>query len=124
MLWDGLSPAIVLAKTVLEMARKGVASVPLPAEVDRARIVRLLSVFVSQLDSVAGPGEPNHEICKQASSAVSYALDELLKGPQAHPGASLGTEDGAAVLDEFDPGEWASLIDWAGGHHQSDWPFV
>ncbi|KAJ4156053.1 hypothetical protein LMH87_001267 [Akanthomyces muscarius] len=130
MLWDGLSPAIVLARQLLDMARNGpdVAVASSPPDMDRARIVRILSVFVSQLESVAAPGEPNYDLCKQAGMAISYALDESLRGPQARTtsdeaSASVNVSD-ADTLDEFDLSEWTGMIDWAGGHGQGDWPIA
>ncbi|OAA73006.1 Zn(2)-C6 fungal-type DNA-binding domain protein [Akanthomyces lecanii RCEF 1005] len=130
MLWDGLSPAIVLARQLLNMARNGpdVAAASLPPDMDRARIVRILSVFVSQLESVAAPGEPNYDLCKQAGMAISYALDESLRGPQAQTtsdkASALVDVSDADVLEEFDLSEWAGMIDWAGGHGQGDWPIA
>ena len=130
MLWDGLSPAIVLARQLLDMARNGpdVAVASLPLDMDRARIVRILSVFVSQLESVAAPGEPNYDLCKQAGMAISYALDESLCGPQVQTtsneaSASVDVSD-TDILDEFDLSEWTGMIDWAGGHGQEDWPIA
>lgn len=123
MLWDGLSPAIVLSKKLLEIGRKGSDAVPLPLDMDRARIVRILSVFVSQLESVAAPGEPNYDICKQANMAISYALDALLKGPQTNQeNGDLMHAVSADLLGEFDRSEWAGMIDWMGGHTRIDWP--
>ncbi|TQV98509.1 fungal specific transcription factor [Cordyceps javanica] len=124
MLWDGLSPAIVLARQLLEMARTGPDSVALPRDMDRARIVRILSVFVSQLESVAAPGEPNYDVCKQAGAAVSYALDESLRGPQTHSKGKKASADAihTDALEELDLSYWAGMIDWAGGHDQGDWP--
>lgn len=71
MLWDFLSPAIVLSRKLLEIGRNDPNAVLLPPDMDRARMTRILSVFVSQLESVAAPGELNYDICKLANMAIS-----------------------------------------------------
>lgn len=95
---------------------------------DHARIVRILSVFVAQLESVAAPGEPNFDLCGQAGTAISYALDESLRRPQPQTtgDATLAPVEArdADALEEFDLSEWAGMIDWAGGHGQGDWPMA
>lgn len=127
MLWDGLSPAIALAQAAQTIARKGSAAVHLPPGLDRARLVRLLSVFVSELESITGPAEPNFEMCERARGAISRTLDELLNAPTTFTDAAavtlstpmvlmpgFMTPDGlhSDVWEGLDMSAWAGMFDW------------
>ncbi|CEJ93316.1 hypothetical protein VHEMI08910 [[Torrubiella] hemipterigena] len=132
LVWDGLSPAITLSKAVQKMAREEKEDVILPPDVDRARIIRLLSVFVSDLEGISEPGEPTYEVCERARASISGALDELLSGPQLEVHATIAPKTtapqniGAAMLggpdrvntatmdgwDWFGDADWANMMDW------------
>lgn len=114
------------------MAREGQGAVKLPSDIDRARIIRLLSVFVSDLEGISGPGEPNYEVCERARAAISGALDELLSGPhlESHPPATKNVE--TALLDgqeQANPtmgawdwfgedADWTNMMDWTNMYTQ------
>ena len=121
-----------MVKAAKNLAKSGPHASPLPPELDRSRLIRTLSVFVSQLESISGPGEPNYDICIQASKAISRTLDELLNPSLAYLGpASTGTSTaqfadldnvdlgtiGADAVngnfwDGFDVSNWANSVDW------------
>lgn len=92
-------------------------------------LIRSLSVFVSQLESICGPGEANYDLCIQASKAISRTLDEVLDPPQyastpapATPAQSAVMNDNLGMMDldvlnpesweNFDLSAWAKNIDW------------
>lgn len=83
---------------MLELLRQshepGPHAVPLP----RAELIRNLSVFVSFLSWVAGPGHGNHYTCKQAEQKLSRILDQLLD-PQ--PAQQHVVDDCTSGLDDF-----------------------
>ncbi|KAK6434013.1 hypothetical protein LTR95_009801 [Oleoguttula sp. CCFEE 5521] len=68
----------------------------LPGELDRASLIRNLSVFLSDLESVCGPGSLNHEYCTQAAKAISATLDSVLNG-------TVASDDFAAALTPATP---------------------
>nr|OQO31747.1 hypothetical protein B0A51_00649 [Rachicladosporium sp. CCFEE 5018] len=68
----------------------------LPEELDRASLIRNLSVFLSDLESVCGPGSLNHEYCTQAAKAISATLDSVLNG-------TVASDDFAAALTPATP---------------------
>ncbi|KAK4505168.1 hypothetical protein PRZ48_003131 [Zasmidium cellare] len=73
----GLPAAGVLVNALLEVARsKGTQS--LPEGLNRAFIIRQLSVFISHLESIYNPGDPNYTICLNAAKAISRTLDDAL----------------------------------------------
>ncbi|EFR02296.1 hypothetical protein MGYG_05294 [Nannizzia gypsea CBS 118893] len=116
----GLSPAIVLAKAAQNLAR-GVPHRPLlPPELDHSKLIRTLSVFISHLESISGPGEPNHDICVQASKTITKMLDELLNPSLTSlDSASTGTPTTQlANLDDMTLGimgaDTINGIDWGG----------
>lgn len=72
-----LAAAGVLVNALLEVARsKGTQS--LPDGLNRAFIIRQLSVFISHLESIYNPGDPNYTICLNAAKAISRTLDDAL----------------------------------------------
>lgn len=112
------------------MATHGSHTSTLPPELSRSRLIRTLSVFVSQLESISDPGEPNYDICVQASKAISRTLDELLNLSPSHLDyactassqlTNLGIDNSrmtvsdavnADVWDEFHLPNWANSIEW------------
>lgn len=73
----GLPAAAVLVNALLEVARsKGTQS--LPEGLNRAFIIRQLSVFISHLESIYNPGDANYNVCVNAAKAISRTLDDAL----------------------------------------------
>ena len=90
--------------------------------------MRLLSVYVSLLDSIANRGEMHYETSARASKGLSETLDDLLDGPKSRPingdsallsppsnlDASLGLlADGTYDWDGLDLFNWSASLDWA-----------
>ncbi|KAI2472282.1 hypothetical protein F4781DRAFT_438501 [Annulohypoxylon bovei var. microspora] len=71
-----LPSAIVLITALQEIARSPLRSTP--PEVNRAPIIRHLSVLVSQLESVFSPSETAYEFCIQAAKIISHKLDLVI----------------------------------------------
>lgn len=127
---------MVLAKATQNLAKSTSHNSSLPPELNRSRLIQTLSVFISQLESISGPGEPNYYICVQASKAISRTLDELLNPSPDHlalanttPSApqfsdldnmNLGIVGADPVSghiwDEFDLPSFASNFDWTAIH--------
>lgn len=61
------------------------SSSPLPTKVGRAELVRNLSVFASNLQTVRIPDEANYENCLRASKAITRTLDEVIEGSLQGP---------------------------------------
>jgi hypothetical protein len=127
----GLSPAIVLARAARGLARNGSLALYFPPELSRSKLIRTLSVFAYQLESISGPGEPNYDICVQASKAISRTLEELLNPSPIHldltstPAQLVDLENfklslvGSDALDVniwdgFDSFDWPSSVDMRG----------
>ncbi|KAI0883873.1 uncharacterized protein GGS22DRAFT_195046 [Annulohypoxylon maeteangense] len=72
----GLPSAMVLIAALRETTQS--PSTNFPLEVNRSRLIRNLSVFVSQLDSISSPKETTHEFCIQAAKIISRKLDMVL----------------------------------------------
>ncbi|PPJ50927.1 hypothetical protein CBER1_06536 [Cercospora berteroae] len=73
MLDYGLSAAAMMVEAV---SRKGVPS--WPQSISRSKLIRELSVLVSNLESICQPGESNYAVCTRAARKLSRALDEIL----------------------------------------------
>ncbi|KAK6435735.1 hypothetical protein LTR95_008075 [Oleoguttula sp. CCFEE 5521] len=91
----GLPSAATVAAALLETS-KASSSHRLPTGLDRAALVRKLSVFLNDLDDVCGPGSLNHEYCTQAAKAISTTLDSVLNG-------TVASDDFAAALTPATP---------------------
>ena len=74
----GLFCATILCSALQDITRD--PSKMLPEGLNRATLIRNLSVFIADLELVCGPGNINHEFCAQASKAISKALDDVLNG--------------------------------------------
>lgn len=53
----------------------------LPSNMKPSNLIRNLSVLVSHLENVCGPGGTNHAFCIQASKAIAKKLDNILNEP-------------------------------------------
>jgi len=74
----GLFCATTLCSALQDITRD--PSKTLPDGLNRATLIRNLSVFIADLELICGPGNINHEFCAQASKAISKALDDVLNG--------------------------------------------
>ena len=113
----------MLATAAHNLVRNGAV---LPPELPRATLIRNLIVFVSQLESIRGPGEANHDVCVQASRTISRTIDEVLEQDTALPGQAPvtpvmgnGQADGVDLgalhsedWDNFDLSNWIKNVDW------------
>lgn len=72
-----------MAKAARNLAKNGAQS--LPPELDRSKLIQTLSVFISQVESISGPGEPNYDIYVRACREISTTLDELLNPSSDYP---------------------------------------
>ncbi|KAG0159467.1 hypothetical protein PDIDSM_6989 [Penicillium digitatum] len=91
----GVPSASVLLLELLQQSHEpGPHAVPLP----RAELIRNLSVFISFLSWVAGPGHGNYHTCKEAEKKLSRILDQLLD-PQ--PVQQHVVDDVTTGLDNF-----------------------
>lgn len=130
----GLPSAMRLADA---LARPG----DLPADLSRAALIRALSVFVSNLESLHDLGEMNKAISTQSASNISQALDRVLavsdvaatleKIPTpsyTHYNPSSSTLNPTAldlparspgVNLSLDPSQWATDLDWTS--FSNDW---
>ncbi|CAI7580146.1 unnamed protein product [Penicillium glandicola] len=88
------SASVLLLELLRQSHEPGPHTVPLP----RAELIRNLSVFVSFLSWVAGPGHGNYHTCKQAEKKLSRILDQLLD-PQ--PVQQHVVDDVTTGLDNF-----------------------
>lgn len=107
-------------------------SVPssLPPDLRRSTLIRHLSAFVSQLESISGPGEANYDITAHAAGMITASLDEVLEpaeaGPSSTPSNTMSTPldfDMATlssgypdIWEGFDLNEWQKQIDWNVGY--------
>lgn len=62
----------------LELRRCTIHGIPLPSTVSRADIIRKLSVLTSCLESIALPGDGNHQLCSELNKMLALVLDEVL----------------------------------------------
>jgi hypothetical protein len=127
-----LPAAVVLATAAQNLARKPGQSAPLPSGISPSALIRSLSVFVYQLQNTCWPGEPNYDICVQASKTISSTLNEIvdeLYTPASTPVSvppqtcvldndNTGMVDLETlpldILDGFDLSTWVQNIDWTG----------
>ncbi|CAG8887914.1 unnamed protein product [Penicillium egyptiacum] len=91
----GVPSASVL---LLELLRQSHEPAPHAVPLPRAELIRNLSVFISFLSWVAGPGHGNYHTCKQAEKKLSRILDQLLD-PQ--PVQQHVVDDVTTGLDNF-----------------------
>lgn len=78
-LGHGLPCAAVLVTALQDTSRDG-GTKTMPTGLSRSRLIRDLVVFNSQLESMWTPAEADQKIFRQASKAITRALDELLDG--------------------------------------------
>ncbi|KAJ5507800.1 hypothetical protein N7527_009943 [Penicillium freii] len=88
------SASVLLLELLRQSHEPGPHAVPLP----RAELIRNLSVFISFLSWVAGPGHGNYHTCKEAEKKLSRILDQLLD-PQ--PVQQHVVDDVTTGLDNF-----------------------
>ncbi|KAF4760534.1 hypothetical protein N7455_002161 [Penicillium solitum] len=91
----GVPSASVL---LLELLRQSHEPGPHAVTLPRAELIRNLSVFISFLSWVAGPGHGNYHTCKEAEKKLSRILDQLLD-PQ--PVQQHVVDDVTTGLDNF-----------------------
>ncbi|KAI1442713.1 hypothetical protein F5Y02DRAFT_395330 [Annulohypoxylon stygium] len=72
----GLPSATILITALQDTTTN--PSTNFPPEVSRSRLIRHLSVLVSQLESISSPKETTHEFCIQAAKIISRKLDLVL----------------------------------------------
>ncbi|KXG48764.1 Acyl-CoA N-acyltransferase [Penicillium griseofulvum] len=88
------SASVLLLELLRQSHEPGPHTVPLP----RAELIRNLSVFISFLSWVAGPGHGNYHTCKQAEKKLSRILDQLL---DPEPVQQHVVDDVTTGLDNF-----------------------
>ncbi|KAI2678559.1 transcriptional regulator family: Fungal Specific TF [Penicillium roqueforti] len=88
------SASVLLLELLRQSHESGPHAVPLP----RAELIRNLSVFISFLSWVAGPGHGNYHTCKQAEKKLSRILDQLL---DPEPVQQHVVDDVTTGLDNF-----------------------
>ncbi|OQE47289.1 hypothetical protein PENCOP_c001G08116 [Penicillium coprophilum] len=88
------SASVLLLELLRQSHEPGPHAVPLP----RAELIRNLSVFISFLSWVAGPGHGNYHTCKQAEKKLSRILDQLL---DPEPVQQHVVDDVTTGLDNF-----------------------
>ncbi|KAF2163517.1 hypothetical protein M409DRAFT_57409 [Zasmidium cellare ATCC 36951] len=127
LLYFGLAPALVLSQA-LTKSKSDPSS--LPPGLRRSTLIRHLSAFICQLESISGPGEVNYDITSHAAGLITAALDEVLDvaepGPSSAPSDALATPldfDMATlsssypdIWEGFDLNEWQKQIDWNVGY--------
>ncbi|CAG8145130.1 unnamed protein product [Penicillium nalgiovense] len=91
----GVPSASVL---LLELLRQSHEPAPHAVPLPRAELIRNLSVFISFLSWVAGPGHGNYHTCKQAEKKLSRILDQLL---DPEPVQQHVVDDVTTGLDNF-----------------------
>ncbi|KAJ5514051.1 Acyl-CoA N-acyltransferase [Penicillium fimorum] len=91
----GVPSASVL---LLELLRQSHEPGPHTVSLPRAELIRNLSVFISFLSWVAGPGHGNYHTCKQAEKKLSRILDQLL---DPEPVQQHVVDDVTTGLDNF-----------------------
>lgn len=79
-------PSAALLLNALQDANEGSPRVRLPAGVQRAAVIKKVSVLISQLDIAATKTESNHFICERAAKFISDCLDAVLDPPSAPTG--------------------------------------
>lgn len=83
---------------LLELLRQSHEPAPHAVPLPRAELIRNLSVFISFLSWVAGPGHGNYHTCKQAEKKLSRILDQLL---DPEPVQQHVVDDVTTGLDNF-----------------------
>lgn len=77
----GLPAAAILTTALQDMTRD--PSKNLPASINRAILIRNISVLISHLESVIAYGDIQSKdlaSCRQASKSISHRLDQILEG--------------------------------------------
>lgn len=116
-LYHGLTPALVLSQA-LAKSRSNPSS--LPDGLRRPSIIRHLSSFVSQLESISGPGEANYDLSSTAAKMITATLDEVLES--AETGLSPTASNTMSTPVDFDMTSFTPEIPdiWA-GFDINDW---
>lgn len=110
MLCYGLPAVAILVQAV----SKNGSGNSLPEDVSRSKLIRDLSVFVSNLENMCTPKEANYAVCIQASQIIAHALDEILDpdaSASARPNAgsaALPTGNGIANAQVSSPSHWTA----------------
>ncbi|KAI9745718.1 MAG: hypothetical protein M1818_001254 [Claussenomyces sp. TS43310] len=107
--------------TALQNQARGVQ--PLPPTVSQSELIRKLSVFVSDLEWVARPGDGNYDLCKRAHKAFSDILDEVLdvRPLQGSSNVELFEDREFDALAPMNITDWIENMDWAATTDQ--WAF-
>lgn len=113
----GIEAAVFLARCLPDLD-----TITLPPGLDRAKLVRALAVFVSDLDSVTSKSDPNYDVCTRGRLRISQTLDETLNGP---PIPIMQT----APLDAWDAAgdctwQQTSGMDWTALYGTDSWSYM
>lgn len=117
----GIPSASVLVSALQEQARTGQA---FPPQIARSEIIRNLSVLISNLESVARPGDGNYALCKKAAKVFTRIIDNVLDQGLVRnthsdtpldslPAVGLDGLDSMDVMDLFDNMDWSAGGQWA-----------
>lgn len=68
---------------MLELFRQTTSQPHLPTILNRSTLIQAISQLISCCDSLAIAGQSNYQICKQAQTAFSRGLDQILNSNDA-----------------------------------------
>ncbi|GFG20015.1 hypothetical protein IFM5058_10423 [Aspergillus udagawae] len=111
-IWTLLLYGFPSASVLLRALQTHASRNQLPSIYPRGILVRHLSVFISHLESMAGPGTANHAFFSRATRIFSRIMDEFL-APEAVPATETSPVDSVADLDVslFSDFEGVGLLD-------------
>ena len=84
---------------------------PFPPSISRSELIRNLSVFISCLEWVGGPGDGNHALLSRARKKLALILDEVL---------DCNTATGSAPTQPVPDNTSFNAFDW----DSMSWPSV
>ncbi|GFG22711.1 hypothetical protein IFM61606_02576 [Aspergillus udagawae] len=111
-IWTLLLYGFPSASVLLRALQTHASRNQLPSIYPRGILVRHLCVFISHLESMAGPGTANHAFFSRATRIFSRIMDEFL-APEAVPATETSPVDSVADLDVslFSDFEGVGLLD-------------